>query len=74
MKEKAEGGRPERTDLQEDFSEDAIGLFPEHRREDNGDAIGRGLDVDDLLVAVVEGHEFALAGAGGLELLVLLES
>ena len=62
------------TNLQEDLPEDSIGLFPEHRREDDGNTIGRGLDVDNLLVAVVERHELALASACRLELLLRLEA
>ena len=60
------------THLQEDLAVDAIRLILEDRREDDGDAVGGGLDVDRFLVAVVNLHELALP-AGRLEVLLLGE-
>ena len=61
-----EGGR---TDLEEYLAEDAVGLFAEHGREDDGDAICGCLDVDGLLVAVVDLHHWALSRPRTLEFL-----
>ena len=47
------------THLQEDLAVDAIRLILEDRREDDGDAVVAGLDVDGLLFAVVDGHDLA---------------
>ena len=62
------------THLQKDFAKYAICLFSEHGRKDDGDTVGRCLDVDDFLITVVEGHELALASSCSLKLLVLLEA
>lgn len=48
--------------LEEDLAEDAVGLLAEDGREDDGDAIGGGLDVDGLLVAVLDLHELGRVG------------
>lgn len=45
--------------LQEHLAENAIGLFAEDGAEDDGDAIGSGLDINGLLFAVVDGHDLA---------------
>lgn len=45
--------------LEEDLAENAICLFAEDGGEDDGDAIGGGLDKDGLLVAVVDLHELS---------------
>lgn len=42
--------------LQEDLSKDAVRLFPEDSREDDCDPVVRGLNIDSLLIAIVDGH------------------
>lgn len=61
------------TDLQEDFAKYPVGFFPERGGEDDGDAVRRRLHVDDLLVSVVQGHEFPLTASGRLQLFLFLE-
>lgn len=43
--------------LQKDLAEDAVGLFLKDGGEDDGDAVGRGQEVDGLFGAVVDAHD-----------------
>ena len=47
------------THLEEDLAEYPIRLLPEDGREDDGDAVRGGLDIDRLLVTIVDRHHLA---------------
>ena len=42
--------------LEEDLAEYPVSLFFENGREDDGNTVGSGLNVDGFLVAIMEGH------------------
>jgi len=50
--------------LQKHLPENPICLFSEDRREDDGNAIVRSLDIYRLLVAIVDLHQLALCCTG----------
>ena len=60
--------------LQEDLTEYSVGLFPEHGREDNGDAVKGRLNVDGFFVTIVQRKKLALALTSSSELLLSWES
>ena len=56
--------------LQEDLTEYSVSLFPEHGREDNGDAVKGRLNVDGFFVTIVQRKKLALALTSSSELLL----
>ncbi len=60
--------------LEENFSKDAVSLFPEDGGEYDGDTVVSGLDIDSLLITIVDGHQISLSGRSAFKFLLLLES
>jgi len=60
--------------LEENFSKNAVCLFPEDSGEYDGDTVVSGSDIDSLLIAIMNGHQISLSRRRAFKFLLFLES
>lgn len=60
--------------LEENFSKNAVGLFPEDSGEYDGNTVVSGLDIDSLLITIMNGHQNTLSRRRAFKFLLFLES
>ena len=60
--------------LEENFSKNAVCLFPEDSGEYDGDTVVSGSDIDSLLITIMNGHQISLSRRRAFKFLLFLES
>jgi len=60
--------------LEENFSKNAVCLFPENSGEYDGDTVVSGSDIDSLLITIMNGHQISLSRRRAFKFLLFLKS
>jgi len=60
--------------LEENFSKNAVCLFPEDSGEYDGDTVVSGSDIDSLLITIMNSHQISLSRRRAFKFLLFLES
>ena len=60
--------------LEENFSKNAVCLFPEDSGEYDGDTVVSGSDIDSLLITIMNSHQISLSRRRAFKFLLCLES